>query len=185
MAIIPVYHVVASYYTVHDNAVTAGMLARLVTNADAPEATFATGGIATRTIGIFGDTFSTTTAGTAYAANVIVNGVGATRSTQNRVADMFNETLASNRITVYHSGGEFYTDQFVTTDNFTIGAPLFPDALGLFTITASAELAATATGGRRVGTLIEIPGPYQSGVPGVDVRGSMTLGTFIRVKLDI
>jgi hypothetical protein len=152
MAIIPVYHVVASYYTVHDVVVNAGMLTRLVTNADAPEATFATGGAGTRTIGIFGDTFSNTTAGTAYAANVIINGVGATRSTQNRVSDMFNETLASNMITVYHSGGEFYTDQFTTTDNFVIGDALYPTAAGLWTRTASVE-------NRVCGTLVTMPGP--------------------------
>jgi hypothetical protein len=31
---------------------------------------------------------------------------------QNRVSDMFDETKASGKMTVYHSGGEFATDQF-------------------------------------------------------------------------
>jgi hypothetical protein len=180
MALIEIYHVVASYYPMHDNDVVEGMLARLVTVADQPEATFAIGDSATthRTIGVFGDTRSSTAAGTPFAANVIVNGRGDTRSTQNRVSDMFNETLASGQATVYHSGGEFWTDQFVTTDNFFIGGPLYTNAAGLFTITASTE-------NRVVGTLITPPGAYPSGVPGTDVQGSMSLGTYIRFKLEI
>jgi hypothetical protein len=56
------------------------------------------------TYGIAGDTKSTT----ASAMPGVASGW------QNRVSDYFDETKASGKMTVYHSGGEFATDQFAT-----------------------------------------------------------------------
>lgn len=55
---------------------------------------------------------------TSLSGSLILGAWGdARRYTQNRVADNFNETLASGKMTVYHSGGEFFTDQFRIVDN--------------------------------------------------------------------
>jgi len=121
-------------------------------------------------IGIAGDTMSDTTAGTPYAANVSVASNARQRSTQNRVSDYFNETLASGKITVYHSGGRFATDQLGNV-TFAAGQPVYADANGNTTNVA------TAAG--IVGIALGAAGAFPSGVPGTTIQGSMSLGTYL------
>jgi hypothetical protein len=183
MALIEIYHVVASYYPVSTDTFVAGTFAMLTAAADGSAlASVATGGAGTRTIGVFGDSKETsgTPIGTPFGANVIVNAQGDTVATQNRVSDMYNETLASGKVTVYHSGGEFQTDQFQANRvaNIDVGMPLYVNSVGALTDIASANA-------QIVATCINPPAAYPSGVPGTDVQGSMSLGTYLRFKLEI
>ena len=178
MALIEIYHVVADMFDVDPDwttAVVEGVLVMLDANG---LVTLATGGANTRALGVAADTLSNTTSGTPYAANIVVSSSGATRATENRVSDMFNETLASSLITVYHSGGRFASDQFVSTASYVIGRPLYSSALGVFTSVASANA-------QIVGTVLAAPALWPSGVPGVAVQNSMSLGTYLDFKLEI
>jgi len=123
-------------------------------------------------IGIAGDTMSDTTAGTPYAANVGVSNNARQRSTQNRVTDYFNETLASGKITVYHGGGRFATDQLNAGVTFAAGQPIYADANGNTTNVASAAGV--------VGIALGAAGAFPSGVPGTAVLGHMSLGTYLQ-----
>ena len=122
--------------------------------------------------GIAGDTKSTS----ASAMPGIASGW------QNRVSDSFDETSASAKITVYHSGGEFATDQFsANVASATIGDALSANAGDLCT---AAESIASGI----VGRLVQAAGTYPSGVPGVDLNGDQALGgentnTYIEFKL--
>ena len=103
---------------------------------------------------------------------------------QNRVSDYFDETKASGKMTVYHSGGEFATDQFATNvASATIMAPLYG-------VNGTLDTVDTNGGGYIVGRLVKAAGTYPSGVPGVDLNGDMALqgdnsNTYIEVKLTI
>ena len=103
---------------------------------------------------------------------------------QNRVSDYFDETKASGKMTVYHSGGEFATDQFATNvASATIMAPLYGVRGTLDTVDANDTEVI-------VGRLVKAAGTYPSGVPGVDLNGDMALqgensNTYIEVKLTI
>lgn len=103
---------------------------------------------------------------------------------QNRVSDYFDETKASGKMTVYHSGGEFATDQFASNvASATVGDPLYAVA-GLL------ETADTYSTSLVVGRLTQGAGSYPSGVPGVDVNGDQALAgensnTYIEFKLTI
>ena len=137
------------------------------------------------------DSRSNTTAGTAYAADLIIGAyplsppVGRTRSTQNRVSDMFDETLSSGKVTVYFGGGEFFTDQFETVNggspiDYNPGDDLFLSANGILT-----NVGTTGTNAR-VGLLVENPKAYPSGVPGTDTAdGSLSLGTYLHFVMNI
>jgi len=155
-------------------------------------ATVATGAQDTRTIGVAGDTESNTTAGSAYAngtyvagaLGAVINSSGARRQLQPRVSDMYNETAASGKITVYHSGGKFATDQleagFTTADTAAlVGHELYVGATG--------KLQSTDAGnGQIVATLVGPLNAYPSGVPGTDtLDGSMSLGDFLVFKMEI
>lgn len=108
---------------------------------------------------------------------------GSTRWTQNRVADNYNETLASSEMTVYHGAGEFWTDQYDTTVGaWNAAAPLYnTDA----TTDATAGLWTPTAGGRPAisGLLLGDPQALPSGVPGTDVQGSISYGTYIHLRL--
>lgn len=95
----------------------------------------------------------------------------------NRVSDSFDETKASGYMTVYTNGGRFATNQYGTVSG-TAGASLYVDINGKATTTA-------AGANFVVGTLISGPSAYASGVPGIDVNGSLTLGNYIDFKLEI
>ena len=131
------------------------------------------------------------------ASNVIPYGIaGDTKSTaassmpgiasgwQGRVSDYYDETKASAKMTVYHSGGEFATDQFsANVASATIMDPLYANAGLLCT-------AAESTSSGIVARLVQDAGSYPSGVPGVDTNGDMSLGgdnsnTYLEYKLVI
>lgn len=125
--------------------------------------------------GIAGDTKSTT----ASAMPGIASGW------QNRVSDYFDETKASGKMTVYHSGGEFATDQFVYAN---VGSATPYAALYAFNGLFNAGTDTQSSG--VVAYLTQAAGAYPSGVPGTDVNGDMSLGgdntnTYIEIKLMI
>ena len=121
--------------------------------------------------GIAGDTKSTT----ASAMPGIASGW------QNRVSDYFNETKASAKMTVYHSGGEFATDQFASNvSTATVGATLYA-------VSGLLETANSQSSGA-VAMLTKAAGTYPSGVPGVDLNGDQALAgdnssTYVEIKL--
>ena len=86
-------------------------------------------------------------------------------------------------MTVYHSGGEFATDQFHTN----VASATIMDKLYAFNGQLDTQTGQSAT---VVGYLVQAAGAYPSGVPGVDVNGDQALGgdndnTYIEVKLTI
>jgi hypothetical protein len=174
MALIEIYHVVADMYDVDPDFTTdlvEGMCVRL-----AADGTVAPANTSNPVFGIAGDTQSDTQAGTPYAADLTIGADGAAqRSTQNRVSDFYNETLASGKMTVYTGGGKFATDQYDTTDSYTPGAALFTDDDGQLTVDG------TGTDDFNIiGRVAAAPAAYPSGVPGTDTTdGSLSLGTFL------
>ena len=178
MALIEVYHVVADFYPVSPTTnplILEGNLVALTTSADQPQVILDPG--ANAAIGIAGDTSHGDAGSTPYSAALVINSAGATRFTQNRVSDYFDETAASNKCTVYNGGGKFSSDRFVTTDNFVIGDPLYSNGAGLLTRTAGGLTQVVAR-------LTNTPHAEPSGVPGVDtVDNNTSLGTFITFVL--
>lgn len=139
----------------------------------------ATGAANTYAIGICADrTDNTGIDGRAYAADLVINAAGSTLRTQNRVSDFYNEALSSGKVTVYHGGGRFSTDQFLATDTFlttttVTGCRLYVDATHVVTNIAAANV-------QVVGRVLVPPREYPSGVPGTDTAdGSITLGVFL------
>lgn len=228
MALIEVFHVVASDLPVDatDNTdIPQGLLVSLngvgqVIPADGDSTT-------KLPIGIAGDTRSTGVSSltpesgsslsrnpkTSLTGALVIGAFGAQqRFTQNRVADNYNEVLASGKMTVYHGGGEFWTDQYevIGSDGTTVldyepGVPLFasgtetqggtafePESpqVGRFTTEASSSVAGMAP---IVGVCLAEPTSYPSGVPGTETGfsslpeggNSLTWGTFLHVKLSI
>src|SRR4051812_15961346 len=57
-------------------------------------------------LGVAGDSISDEYKTTAYSDRLVISPTGAKRYTSNRVSDMFNETLASGKMTVYITGGK-------------------------------------------------------------------------------
>lgn len=134
-------------------------------------------------LGIAGDSISDEYQTTAYTTNLVISPTGAKRYTSNRVSDMFNEALASGKMTVYIGSGKFATNIYSVNDSWSsnLGAKVYTDATGNFTLS-------TATNSRVVGYVKAAPTAYPSGVPGVDspsVKNSMSLGTFLTVILSI
>lgn len=214
MALMEIFHVVASSLPIDANDSTdipQGLLVALAGSGTTEGYVVPADGTATTDrvpVGIAGDTRSTGVtsftpeSGSAQSRNpktsmegsLVTGAWGASqRFTQNRVADNYNEVLASGKMTVYHSGGEFWTDQYevVHADANTLAtyAPstfLFPsgsdeaaggDVLGepeaprsgRFTDEASAAHA--APGGNDaypVGVTLTGPTSYPSGVPGTE-----------------
>lgn len=111
--------------------------------------------------GIAGDTVSTTASSMP----------GVATGWQNRVSDYYDETKASAKMTVYHSGGEFATDQFsanVLTEVSTPYTALYANDGLLCTEDESITSGIVAY-------LTQAAGAYPSGVPGIDTTG--TYGT--------
>jgi len=121
--------------------------------------------------GIAGDTKSTSASGLPATSN------SSQGAFVNRVSDSFDETKASGKLTVYHSGGRFATNRYGTVAS-TPGASLYVNSTGKLTTTA-------AGANFVVGTLLTSPGAYDSGVPGIDVNGSLTLGNYLEFKLEV
>jgi hypothetical protein len=119
--------------------------------------------------GIAGDTFSTS--GSAMP--------GVYAGWQGRVSDGNDETKASGKVTVYHSGGEFATDQFLNTgtalDATKIGTVLIAESTGILQYGYADVGACIAASKQPVAMLTLNAAAYPSGVPGVDVGGDNAL----------
>lgn len=173
MALIETFHVIADHFPVNSSVTNLieGMFVKLNSSGEVIKAT---GGAAERSIGVAGDTKSTST-----------SGLPATNSSSmgafvNRVSDSYDETRASGRVTVYHSGGKFASNQYTAS-------PSTPYAVGLPLYVASDSTVSTdaSTSAQIVGTVTAVPAAYASGVPGIDINGSLTLGNYIEFKLEI
>ena len=176
MALIEVFHVVADHYPV-DPEYTGEIIEGQAVTLDA-NGYVAPTDAGDFVVGIAGDSISTA-GNTEWSAQVTINPAGAQRYTQNRVANQGDETLASGRLTVYTSGGKFRSDQYDTTQTYAPGDTLYAGATGL--LTSDAGGAANAV----VGLVVEGPLAFPSGVPGTDIDGSMSLGTFVTFILNI
>lgn len=170
MALVEKFHVVAAERDVASGqTIKEGQIVSLNTSAEV-----VLQGDSYRTpYGIAGDTKSTSASA--------MPGVAA--GWQNRVSDYFDETKASGKMTVYHSGGEFATDQFATNvASSTIMDPLYAYDGVLDTNSGQSSIV--------VGYLTQAAAAYPSGVPGVDVNGDQALSgdnsnTYIEYKLAI
>ncbi len=224
MALIEVFHVIASEFSIDATNTTDIPQGRLVGLSAAGQIGLSDDDAtpALEVIGLAADSRSQGTTsytaesgsalsrnpGTSLTGALVVGALGAgQRFTQNRVADNFNEVLASGKMTVYHSGGEFWTSEFeLTHSNGTTVATYVPgDALYP---SGSSETAGTdagefvAVGGRFtdegatnlttvVARVLTAPTQYPSGVPGVDTGfnslpeggNSITFGSFLHIKL--
>jgi len=188
MGLIEIYHVVADQLEVDPDFASdtiEGMVVGLTTSgAKTVAAPSATGGT-TNAYGLAGDTQSSSTAGTPYSADLVIgangpvtNPVARTRTSSNRVSDMFDETLASGLITVYTGGGKFATDQYDSTATYTPGAAV--------QVSATPGIVTTGGGGATLGVVVDAPKAFPSGVPGTDsTDGSLSLGNFLTFKLTV
>lgn len=130
-------------------------------------------------IGIAGDHLGSSGPTNAYSEALLIGANGQTEYSQNRVSDFYNETLASGKMTVYMSGGTFFTDQFeADVVSAALGVALYTSANGKMTTVVGANT-------RRTATLVGSPTPFASGVPGTVVNGSQSLGNLIKFILNI
>ncbi len=143
---------------------------------------------------------------TSLTGALVIGSFGSQRRfTQGRVADNFNETTASGKMTVYHSGGEFWTDQYETihSNGTTIAdyVPMSPLYCSDASETPGSGDVEANNGGRFtdqssvinqfVGFVLAGPTNYPSGVPGTETGftqlpeggNSLTWGTMLHVKL--
>jgi hypothetical protein len=168
MALVEKYHVVAALYAVDrtspNNDIVEGQWVFL-NGANGVRRVDATANAVLQALGVAGDTKSASMSGMP----------GVTGQWQSRASDYFDETKASAKITVYHSGGEFATDQFVDTN---MDATKLGHYLKLNTAGVLVYDAATPTFGQSVAQLTRASGAYPSGVPGTDVglNGDIALG---------
>ncbi len=229
MALIEVFHVVASNLPVDANySVDIPMGSLLTLNTSTPNegyVTLANGDDPVAVpVGIAGDTRSSGVTNysessarsrnpkTSLEGALVTGAWGASqRFMDGRVSDNYNEVLASGKMTVYHSGGEFWTDQYEivrsngsTLANYLPGTPLFasgsesaalsyePEGQRIGRFTDEASLANGATGSVwAAGVTLTAPTSYPSGVPGTETAfqslpeggNSLTWGTFLHVKL--
>ena len=178
MALIVEYHVNADMYPT-TAGITAGMAVSLNSVGSAVAAPTGTEGPAC--VGIAGDS-SLAAAGqtTAYSAQVTIGADGsAKRWTENRISDFYDETVASQKITVYNGGGKFWISEDLFDDVATdgvIGVFLKPSAsttAGEWDTTTAATAALLVVSGN---------GAYDSGVPGTATDdGSISLGNYVGV----
>jgi hypothetical protein len=172
MALIEKFVVVANHYGVKaGEEIIEGMCVKLDANG---EAELANGGSDEICIGVAGDTKSTSTAGLPSTNDALVGAPAQSSQFVNRVSDTFDETKSSGRITVYQSGGTFATNQYEGTP--AVNDELYVSGNGKLT-------ASTSTSGQVVAVCTRAAGAYDSGVPGIDVNGSITLGNYIEFKL--
>ena len=173
MALIEKYHVVASSVPVATGqTIKEGQCVALNTSGEVvlQSSTYAVA------FGIAGDTKNTSASSMP----------GIDTGWQNRVSDYYDETKASAKMTVYHSGGEFATDQFnANVASVTPFTALYAHD-GVLDVYGQANGAADIV----VARLTKTAGSYASGVPGVDINGDIALGgensnTYIEFKLVI
>jgi len=170
MALIEMFHVVAAERPVASGqTIKEGQIVSLNTSGEV----VIQSATAPTPYGLAGDTKSTT----ASAMPGIASGW------QNRVSDYFDETKASAKMTVYHSGGEFATDQFnANVASSAIMTALYAVDGVLDTNTSQSNVV--------VAYLVKAAGTYPSGVPGIDLNGDQALGgensnTYCEIKLVI
>lgn len=183
MALIVEYHVVADMYPVSDTPITAGMIVSLNAAGQAVPAPTTLNATGNTALGIAGDS-SLDAQGqtTAYSDTVRLGADGAgTRWTENRVSDFYDETTASQKITVYNGGGKFW----ISSDLFDGDGTVTPGlALGISGTTAGEwEDAGSQTTDQIIGISTGPVQQYPSGVPGTDIDGHITLGDYIPVVL--
>jgi hypothetical protein len=180
MALIVEYQVVADMYAVGDTAISAGMLVEL--NAAGQVIPAAGGQASTVVLGVAGDSaLAAQGRTTAYSAQVTLGADGAnTRWTENRVSDFYDETAASNKITVYNGGGKFWI-----SDDLHSGGTLAINANMEASAVAGSWDQSAVTLGARVGICVSASTAYPSGVPGTAVDGSISLGNYFCVSLRI
>lgn len=177
MALIPKFHLIPESFPVKaGEEIIAGQFVALDPVANDGSVLLADGNVAANVVlGVAGDTKSTSTCGLPFVGG----GTGA--GFQNRVSDSFDETKASGEITVYHAGGSFATNMYDTALTYTVG-----DSLYVGTGANKGKLTNVNPGSSPVvGQVEKVPGAYDSGVPGVDVNGSITLGNYMEFKLRI
>lgn len=152
MALVEKFHVVASDHSIGTTEIKEGQLVKLDTDGTATP--YDGSGVV---LGIAGDTKSDSASSMP----------GVYPGWQNRASDMYDETAASRQLTVYHSGGEFATDQFETdVESANVGVALYASSNG--------KLQA-ASSGNAVAVLTRAAGLYPSGVPGTDINGDQAL----------
>lgn len=134
--------------------------------------------------GIAADTKSTSASSMPGVTSAVVSSGGGTQSFQNRVSDYFDETKASGKMTVYHGGGEFATDQFAANvSSAAVGTALYGYNGLLDTNDGHSS-------SRIVGYVVKAAGTYPSGIPGVDINGDQALAgensnTYVEFSLSI
>jgi len=175
MALIPRFHVVADEFAVDSAAeIMAGSFVKLDADGNIVQAT---GAVDEYAFGVAGDTKSDHS-GMPSTNNAVIGVGGTSQAFVNRVSDgLADETKASARITVYHSGGKFATDQYDTTGTYVTGAALYVGAAGI--------LQTGSAGSTQIVARVVSEGAYPSGVPGTDVDGDITLGDYLVFKLVI
>jgi hypothetical protein len=174
MALIPLYHVVADSIDVDSSAeIIMGSMVKIDNDGEVVQATGAPGEYS---FGIAGDTKSASVSGMPSTNGALIGNQTTKSSFVNRVSDgLTDETKASAKMTIYHSGGKFATDQYDKTANYTPGAPLYPGANG--------KLQPTSAGSGQIVGYVVSEGAYQSGVPGTDINGDISLGDYLVFKL--
>ena len=181
MALIVEYHVVADMYAVGATAITAGMLVGFTNNLIVPSGADPD----QQSVGIAGDSaLAAEGQTTAYSAQVTIGADGAgTRWTENRVSDFYDETTASQKITVYNGGGKFWISNTLFDNDAASAAAGMLTGCG----TIAGDWRDAATEDDDVcGLIVGASQAYDSGVPGTDTtNGSMTLGTYVPVVLRI
>jgi len=169
MALIEKWFIIADHYpVVAGQEIIEGMFVKLDPTGAIVKATGAGGEVA---LGVAADTKSTSVSGLPSTNNAYIGAAPTAQQFVNRVSDTFDETKASGRMTVYHDGGVFATNQF-EQGGYAVNDPLYVSANGKLTITPSASA-------QIVGRVVKVPGAYPSGVPGVDVQGSISLGDYL------
>jgi len=185
MALIVLHHTIADAFDVDPDYSISGsgrIVAGTIVGLD-PQGYVAKASGSINPLGIAGDSLSDEYQTTAFSADLVISPSGAKRWTSNRVSDMFNETLASGKMTVYIGSGKFATTEYAVGDSGlnTIGARVWTNANGLFS-------SSIAINPRHVGYIVGAPSAYPSGVPGVDapaVQNSISLGTYLTFHLSI
>lgn len=178
MALIEHFIVVAENFPVNSSAsLTEGMLVKLNSSG---EVVLATGVADEIAIGIVGDTKSTSTSGLPTTNNAYVGVGGNSTAFVNRISDQFDETKSSGKATVYMNGGTFSTNMYDTSVTFAVGDQLYVNAAGKVS-----NVGVSSGSEQIVGVCVKTPAAYDSGVPGLDVNGSLTLGNYLKLKLTI
>jgi hypothetical protein len=187
MALIEVFHTIATQLPTTATDIVEGMGVKLSGGGTSEATVVRVSAAANAVFGIAADSAKSTGPNKPYGSSLVVNGLGTTRATQNRVSDFYNETTGSGKLTVYTGIGEFFTDQYESAGTFTVGTSLF--------ISSNGKLTNTDGSGTCVGMVIDGPRAYPSGVPGVDdagvtgvtsaVNGSLSLGTFLHFYMNI